>query len=143
LIVVIRYDYNHHSTLRSTYIARDSVYGACSFAFLLLVDLLARDVSNQDPRIITEAKIEEETRRFLLRVVESAVTTGRQLPDFRDVVHVVLQDPDTALLDTTKQRLDDMPQKDSERLRGLHKDYLERVGNQFGNLKAVDLAREF
>jgi hypothetical protein len=140
---VIRYDYNHHSTLRSTYVARDSVYGSCSFAFLLLVDLLARDASNQDPRIITQAKIEEETRRYLLRVVESAITAGQQPPDFRDVVQAVLQDPDTALADTTKRRLDSMSHKDSGRLRDLHRDYLERVQNEFGNLTAVDLAREF
>jgi hypothetical protein len=140
---VIHYDYNHHSMPRSTYIARDSVYGSCSFAFLLLVDLLARDASNQDPQIITQAKIEEETRRYLLHVVESTITASRQPPDFRDVVQAALQDPDTALSDTTKRRLDEMPQGDSNRLRELHKDYLDRVGNQFGDLKAVDLTREF
>jgi hypothetical protein len=140
---VIRYDYHHYSTLRNTYVAGDSVYGFCSFALLLLVDLLARDASNQDPRVITQAKIKEEARRHLLGAVESAITPGRQPPDFREVVQRVRQDPDTALSDITKQRLDDMLQEDSRRLRRLHEDYLERVENNFGNLRGVDLAREF
>jgi hypothetical protein len=143
LIIVIRYDYHHHSTLRNTYVARDFVYGSCSFAFLLLVDLLARDASNQDPRIITQAKIEEETRRYLLGVVESTIIPGQQPPDFREVVQAVRQDPDTALSDITRRRLGDMLRNDSEKLRRLHRDYLENVENSFGNLQAVDLVREF
>jgi len=143
LIIVIRYDYQHHSTLRNTYVARDSVYGFCSFVFLLLVDLLARDASNQDPRIITQAKIEEETRNFLLNEVESAITASQQPPDFREVVQTVRQNPDSALSNITKQRLGNMQQRDSDRLRELHEEYLERVEDRFGNLMAVDLTREF
>jgi hypothetical protein len=143
LIIVIRYDYQHRNTLRNTYIARDSVYGFCSFAFLLFVDLLARDPSNQDPRIITQAKIEEETRSFLLSAIESAITAGQQPPDFREVVQRVRQNPDSALSDITRQRLGDMPQRDSKRLRELHEEYLEQLEDRFGNLKAVDLTREF
>jgi hypothetical protein len=140
---VIRYDYQHHGTPRDIYVARDSVYGSCSFAFLFFVDLLARDTLNQDPGIITQAKIEEETRSYLLGVVESSITAGSQPPDFRDVVQAVRQDPDTALSDITKRRLQNMPRSDSKRLRGLHRDYLEDLENRYGNLQAVDLAREF
>ena len=143
LIIVIHYDYQHHSILRNTYIARDSVYGFCSFVFLLLVDLLARDTLNQDPRIITQAKIEGETRSFLLREVESAINAGQQPPDFRGVVQTVRQNPDSALSNITNQRLGNMPQRDSDKLRELHGEYLERVEDKFGNLIAVDLTREF
>jgi len=143
LIIVIHYNYLHHNTLRSTYIARDTVYGVCSFAFLFLVDLLARDASNQDPHIITQAMIEEETRRYLLGLVRNAITPGRQPPDFSDVVHTVRQNPDTALSNTTTQKLGDMPSNDAATLRTLHREYLQRVKRMFGHLRAVDLTREF
>jgi hypothetical protein len=143
LIIVIRYDYLHHNTLKNTNIARDTVYGFCSFVFLLLVDLLARDASNQDPRTISQAKIEEETRRYLLGVVESAAIPGQQPPDFRDVVQTVRQTPDIALSNSTRQELGNMLQTDSTSLRKLHGEYLENLEHRFGNLVAIDLTREF
>jgi hypothetical protein len=143
LIIVIHYDYLHHSTLRNTYIVRDTVYGLCSFVFLLLVDLLARDASNQDPRTISQAKIEEETRRYLLGEVESATLAGKQPQDFHAVLQTVRQAPDTALSNITRQELGNMVQTDSANLRELHERYLEKLEDKFGHLKAVDLTREF
>jgi hypothetical protein len=140
---VIRYDYTHHSTLRNTYIARDTVYGLCSFLFLLLANGLARDASNQDPHTISQAKIEEETRHHLLRVVESAIAAGQQPPHFRDVLQTVRHQPDSALSNDTRRELGRMLQEESAKLRRQHEEYLEKLEDEFGDLIAAEFTREF
>jgi len=143
VIISIRSHLQHHTPPNSTPVARDTVYGLCTFAFFLVIDFLSRDASTGDARGSLRAQMAQDARRHILRIVEETVGDGKSPPHLRNVIQNMRQNPDSAFSQETLHSLGDLPDGERGRLRRLHAEYVGRLSQRYGDLTPPSLAREF
>jgi len=124
-------------------VARDTVYGLCTFTFFLVIDFLSRDASTGDARGSLRAQMAQDARRHILRIVEETVGDGKSPPHLRNVIQNMRQDPDSAFSQETLHRLGNLPDGEKGRLRRLHAEYVGRLSQRYGDLTPPSLVREF
>jgi len=132
-----------HATLKSTPVARDTIYGICTVTFLLLIYFLSSDNSSGDAQVSLRAQMEEDSRRHILEVVDQGVADEQKGPPLRGVIRAMIQNPDSALSEHTVQQLNALSNVESARLQKLHREYLGQLEGKYGGWEPPQLVREF
>jgi len=144
LIISIHYHLLDRSTPKYIPVARDTIYGLCTFTFFLFIDFLSRDVSAGDARGFLRAQMAQDSRRYILTTVEQSVGDGNSAPpQLRNVIRAMRQDADSAFSQETLRKLNGLPDGEKGRLRRLHAEYLGRLDQRYGDLTPPSLVREF
>lgn len=140
--IVIRFHYQHHRPEGNTWLARDVIYGLCTFILLLLLHNITRHTSTQNSRSLLQSQMEEDFRRHVLDTVEDGITANRQPPDLGPVLQNMRRNPETALSDETKQALADLPTAQQTTLKREQGEYLKRLQEKYESVTAIDPTRE-
>ena len=99
-------------------------------------------MSNYDARDPLQAKMEEESRKYVIDRVDNTVAAGEQPPPLRPIFRSMKLNPEAALSAQTRQGLSGLSPEEATRLRRLHQDYLEGLEERYGHMESVDRARE-
>jgi hypothetical protein len=140
--IVIRFHYQHHRPKRNTWLARDVIYGLCTFILLLLLHNLIRHTSSQNSRSLLQSQMEEDSRRHVLDTVEGDIAASGRPPDLGPVLQYMRRNPETALSDGTKEALADLPTAQQTTLKREHGEYVKRLQEKYESVTAIDPTRE-
>lgn len=140
--IVIRFHYQHHRPERNTWLARDVIYGLCTFILLLLLHNITRHTSSQNSRSLLQSQMEEDFRRHVLDNVEDGIAASRRPPDLGPVLQHMRRNPETALSDETRQALADLPTAQQTALKREQGEYLKRLQEKYESVTAIDPTRE-
>jgi hypothetical protein len=140
--IVIHFDYQHHRPKRNTWLARDVIYGLCTFILLLLLHNITRHTSSQNSRSLLQSQMEEDSRRHVLDTVEGDIAASRRPPDLGPVLQHMRENPETALSDGTREALADLPTAQQTTLRREQREYLKRLQEKYESVTVIDPTRE-
>jgi hypothetical protein len=140
--IVIRFHYQHHRPKRNTWLARDVIYGLCTFILLLLLHNITRHTSSHNSRSLLQSQMEEGFRRHVLETVDGDIAASKRPPDLGPILQHMRRNPETALSDGTKQALADLPTAQQTTLKREQGEYLKGLQERYESVTAIDPARE-
>lgn len=128
---------------KGTPIARDFIYGFCTSVFLFLFSQVGEDVLTQETNQPVHAQIEEDSRRYLIDVVDNAAASKQPLPALSGVIENMKHNPRTVLTDSAINSINNVSPMERNRLQAAHSNYLDKLDEKFGNVAPVDRTREY
>ncbi|KAF2192228.1 hypothetical protein K469DRAFT_307483 [Zopfia rhizophila CBS 207.26] len=138
LVIVVRYHLHHHLLPKGTPLARDFIYGICTFSALLCLASIEKETPVENTSNPAEPHMEEEIRRRIIKTLDAKAAAKEALPSLSSVIKEVKRD----FRGTTGSWRDDLDSSELSQLSVRHGAYLDTVDQKYGYMVPVDTTRE-
>jgi hypothetical protein len=142
IIIVLRYHLLRYPTPAKTPVARDTIYGLCTFAFLVLISTAVKDMAKEHGKNPLLARMQDDTRNSVIARIEAELSARKPAPALANVFEDMRDNLDAVLVPQTRQELLARDPDERDVLRERHRDYLDLLERKYGNYVSEDRSRE-
>ncbi|KAH0559368.1 hypothetical protein GP486_004119 [Trichoglossum hirsutum] len=142
IVIVVHYHLLRYPSPANTPVARDTIYGLCTVAFLILITTVVDDMARQHAKNPLLLQMQEDTRKKVIERITAERSERKPAPALANIFGEMKGNPDAVLSDEVRQTLLSIDPDQRDILRERHRDYLDTLDKKYGKLAPEDRSRE-